>query len=59
MMTKDEDARPSRILRLRQAPLVIAWRWFTGKELDSQARTDAGWFRPGTRALDPGEVPPP
>jgi hypothetical protein len=27
----------------------FAWRYFTGHHLDGKARTDAGWFRRGTK----------
>jgi hypothetical protein len=33
--------------------IVVSWRWFTGNTLDGEPRTDAGWFRKGTRSVDP------
>jgi hypothetical protein len=35
------------------------WRWFTGQPRDGVPRTDATWFRRGTRELDRGEAPKP
>src|SRR4051812_31008769 len=32
--------------------VVLSWRWFTGNTLDGDPRTDAGWFRKGTRSVD-------
>jgi hypothetical protein len=40
-------------------PGVIAWRWFTGKPLDGVPRTDAGWFTPGHKDLNPDAAPRP
>jgi hypothetical protein len=40
-------------------PGVIAWRWFTGQPLDGVARTNAGWFTRGHKALDRGGAPQP
>ncbi len=31
--------------------LVLAWRWLTGEAHHGRSLTDAGWARPGTRAL--------
>jgi hypothetical protein len=38
---------------------VLAWRWFTGKALDGQLRTDAGWFTEGNEWLNPEKRPRP
>jgi hypothetical protein len=33
--------------------LVRLWRWFTGEAHHGKPVTDAGWFRPGVKALTP------
>jgi hypothetical protein len=30
---------------------TLLWRWFSGEPLDGNPRTDAGWMRPGAKAL--------
>jgi len=45
--------------RCLHAPGALVWRWFSGKPLDGVSRTDATWFKPATRELDPGEAPRP
>lgn len=45
--------------RYLRAPGTLIWRWFSGKPLDGVPRTDATWFRPGTKTLEPGEAPRP
>ena len=40
-----------RHLHRTHGTLALLWRWFTGEPLDGGPRTDAGWFRPGVKAL--------
>ena len=35
----------------RHGILVLAWRWLTGHPHHGKALTDAGWLRPGSKAL--------
>lgn len=42
----------------RHGLLVILWRWLTGHTWHGRPITDAGWFRPASRALTPtGHAP--
>src|SRR5262249_62420566 len=38
---------------LAQKFLIFGWRFLTGHPLHGHHITDAGWFRPGQRALTP------
>ena len=49
----------SRMLRWLRLPGKLVWRFFTGKHLDGQLRTDAGWFTEGRRRLPPESRPQP
>jgi hypothetical protein len=40
-----------RALVKEHGPHKLAWRYATGAHLDGRIRTDAGWFRRGTRVL--------
>ena len=49
----------SRVRRIIEAPGRFAWRWFNGKPLNGIPRTDATFFKSGTRVLDPETAPRP
>lgn len=49
----------SRIRRAIKAPGRLAWRFFTGKELDGIPRTDATFFKHATREFDRETAPRP
>jgi hypothetical protein len=49
----------SKLRRVIEWPGRMAWRFFTGKEMDGRPRTDATFLAEGTRALNPATAPRP
>ncbi len=49
----------SDVLRWVRLPGKLAWRWFTGQDLDGPRRSDAGWFTEGHKMRPRESLPQP